>query len=72
MFDEHQLRADIVRVWGEHGAHADVFDYMAAHVCAPGEGVHPDTGEKVRLAAREVLPDTWLYELVPIGEDNDE
>lgn len=28
-FDEVRLRADIVRVWGEHGAHVDVFDHMA-------------------------------------------
>lgn len=28
VFDESTLRADIVRVWGEHGAHVDVFDHM--------------------------------------------
>lgn len=27
-FDENSLRADIVKVWGEHGAHIDVFDHM--------------------------------------------
>lgn len=27
-FDEKRLRADIVSVWGEYGAHVDVFDYM--------------------------------------------
>ena len=28
VFDENSLRADIVKVWGEHGAHTDVFDHM--------------------------------------------
>ena len=27
-FNEDSLRADIVKVWGEHGAHIDVFDHM--------------------------------------------
>lgn len=27
-FDEHSLRADIARTWGEYGAHIDVFDTM--------------------------------------------
>jgi len=28
VFDEQTLRAEIVRVWGEFGAHVDVFDHM--------------------------------------------
>jgi hypothetical protein len=28
LFDERKLRAAIVAVWGEHGAHVDVFDHM--------------------------------------------
>jgi len=28
LFDEQTLRAEIVRVWGEHGAHVDVFDHI--------------------------------------------
>lgn len=28
LFNEDSLRADIARVWGEHGAHIDVFDHM--------------------------------------------
>lgn len=28
-FNEHVLRAEIVSRWGEHGAHADVYDHMA-------------------------------------------
>lgn len=28
IFNEDSLRADIVGVWGEHGAHIDVFDHM--------------------------------------------
>lgn len=27
-FDEKRLRADIASVWGEHGAHTEVFDHM--------------------------------------------
>lgn len=27
-FNEDSLRAAIVSVWGEHGAHADVFDHI--------------------------------------------
>lgn len=27
-WNEDNLRADIVSVWGEHGAHVDVFDHM--------------------------------------------
>jgi hypothetical protein len=30
LFDEQTLRADIVSVWGEHGAHVDVFDHILA------------------------------------------
>jgi hypothetical protein len=26
VFDEQALRVEIVRIWGAHGAHADVFD----------------------------------------------
>jgi hypothetical protein len=28
LFNEASLRAAIVSVWGEHGAHIDVFDHM--------------------------------------------
>jgi hypothetical protein len=31
-FNEHTLRADIVSVWGEYGAHVDVFDFMVAEI----------------------------------------
>lgn len=31
-FDESSLRADIVEKWGEHGAHAEVFDIMLAEI----------------------------------------
>lgn len=27
-FNEDSLRADIVKVWGEFGAHTDVFDFV--------------------------------------------
>lgn len=28
LFNEDTLRAEIVKVWGEHGAHVDVFDHI--------------------------------------------
>lgn len=28
MFDESTLRAEVVKVWGEYGAHVEVFDVM--------------------------------------------
>jgi transposase len=28
MFNEDSLRDDIQKVWGEHGAHVEVFDFM--------------------------------------------
>jgi hypothetical protein len=28
MFNEDTLRIDIVKTWGEHGAHVEVFDLM--------------------------------------------
>jgi len=28
MFNEDSLRADIVKIWGEHGAHIDVYDMI--------------------------------------------
>lgn len=31
-WNEEDLRADIVSVWGEHGAHADVFDWMVKRI----------------------------------------
>lgn len=31
-FDEHSLRAAIVSVWGEYGAHVLVFDYMLLRI----------------------------------------
>lgn len=31
-FDEQALRADIIKVWGEFGAHVDVFDQMLKRV----------------------------------------
>ena len=30
VFDERYLRSDIVKVWGEYGAHAEVFDGIMA------------------------------------------
>lgn len=27
-FDENKLRSEIVKTWGEHGAHCEVFDMM--------------------------------------------
>ena len=55
-FDENSLRADIVKVWGENGAHIDVFDHMlktlrevqvhhgsdGCHECSLGLGHHDD------------------------------
>lgn len=38
-WDERNLRADIVSVWGAHGAHADVFDFMLAEIKALREVV---------------------------------
>lgn len=29
-FNEDSLRAEIVKVWGEHGAHVEVFDRIVA------------------------------------------
>lgn len=31
-FDQKALRAAIVRVWGEHGAHVEVFDHMVRKI----------------------------------------
>ena len=28
MFNEDSLRAEVVKVWGEHGAHIDVLDHI--------------------------------------------
>lgn len=28
IFDEKQLRKDIVKMWGEHGAHTEVYDMI--------------------------------------------
>lgn len=28
VFNEDTLRSEIVRMWGEHGAHVDVFDHI--------------------------------------------
>jgi hypothetical protein len=28
IFDEEALREDIVKVWGEYGAHVEVFDFL--------------------------------------------
>lgn len=46
-FDENTLRADIARVWGEHGARVDVFDHMLglARKAAAGPEAHPDPNE---------------------------
>jgi hypothetical protein len=30
MFNEDTLREEIVKVWGEHGAHIEVFDHILA------------------------------------------
>lgn len=32
IFNEQSLRADIVKQWGEHGAHIDIFDMMLKRV----------------------------------------
>lgn len=32
MFDENKLREEIIKIWGEHGAHCEVFDMLIQRI----------------------------------------
>ena len=46
MFDENKLREEIIKVWGEHGAHCEVFDDMLKRLYPP---IEFKIGDKVRI-----------------------
>jgi len=54
LFDEQTLRADIIKVWGEHGAHIDVFDYMLRAALATRP--EPDAQEQMAACLQARLP----------------
>lgn len=62
MFTEQNLRGDIASVWGEHGAHIDVFDAMLAMIAKSsaereiGEGWEPADGVVIRHD-----DDLWVF-----------
>lgn len=39
VFDEKKLRREIVKTWGEYGAHAQVYDYLLAQLAKKDEAM---------------------------------
>ncbi len=52
-FNEASLRADIVKAWGEHGAHVDVFDAILAKASLANDLEHRLEVALDELAAAE-------------------
>ena len=47
IFNEDSLRADIVKVWGEHGAHVDLFDFMVKAIRSSGDEIERLRGDSM-------------------------
>lgn len=63
-FDEHSLRADIAKTWGEHGAHMAVFDHML-------KLIHGTADDEI-LVRRKATADEAIAEIHKIRHNCDD
>lgn len=74
IFNEHKLRKEIASVWGEHGAHMEVFDSIrnksrVLELLEAGGHISHDLLEESKIVIESYFPSDPTYPRHSVSED---